>query len=486
MRTDFGGRLKHVGAILHGDLTMHAMSRTLLAVAGVVFATHAAAQATFFEDEGFAGRSVNATQQIPAFERQGFNDRASSVVIVGERWEICQDSQFKGPCLVLRPGRYPSLSAMGLNDRISSARIVSRNARIDDDRYAPAPEAAQVTFYEREGFEGRSFSAAEQVANLRRTGFKERAASAVVVGDRWEVCDDTRFRGRCVVLRPGRYTSLAAMGLNDRISSVRAVAADARIAEDRYAPAPVTGQATFFEQEGFAGRSFATQGQVANLQGAGFNGRAQSAVVLGDSWEVCDDARFNGRCVVLRPGRYASLAAMGLNDRVSSVRAVEWNARVGDDRYAPAPVPVYDSRRRGGERVYEANVSSSRAVLATSGQRCWVESEQVQQERSGANVPGAIVGAILGGVLGHQVGGGTGKDIATVGGVVAGAAVGANVGRGGGTTAQDVQRCENVPGGAQPAYWDVTYNFRGQDHRVQMATAPGRTITVNEQGEPRQ
>jgi len=125
-------------------------------------------------------------------------------------------------------------------------------------------------------------------------------------------------------------------------------------------------------------------------------------------------------------------------------------------------------------------------VLATSGQRCWIESEQVPQERSSANVPGAIVGAILGGVLGHQVGGGTGKDIATVGGAVAGAAVGANVGRGGGTVAQDVQRCENVPGGAQPAYWDVTYNFRGQDHRIQMTTAPGPTITVNEQGEPRQ
>ena len=568
---------------------MSAMSRTLLAVAGVVFASHAAAQATFFEDEGFGGRSLNATQQVPAFERHGFNDRASSAVIVGDRWEVCQDSQFNGPCLVLRPGRYPSLAAMGLNDRISSARIVSRNARIDDERYAPAPEAAQVTFYEREGFEGRSFSAAEQVANLRRSGFNERAASAVVVGDRWEVCDDVRFRGRCVVLRPGRYASLAAMGLNDRVSSVRAVVPDARIAEDRYAPAPApapqAGQVTFFEREGFAGRSFATQEPVANLQGSGFNDRAESAVVLGDRWEVCDDARFNGRCVVLRPGRYASLAAMGLNDRVSSVRAlpsnvridegryapapvtgqvsffesegfagrsftteepvanlqragfndraasavvlgdrfevcddagfggrcvvlrpgrypslaamglndrissvraVDWNARIGDDRYAPAPVPVYDSRRRGGERLYEANILSSRAVLATSGQRCWVESEQVPQERSGANVPGAIVGAILGGVLGHQVGGGTGKDIATVGGVVAGAAVGANVGRGGGTATQDVQRCENVPGGAQPAYWDVTYNFRGQDHRVQMATAPGPTITVNDRGEPRQ
>ncbi|MBE0549583.1 MAG: glycine zipper 2TM domain-containing protein [Rubrivivax sp.] len=376
---------------------------------------------------------------------------------------------------------------MGLNDRVSSARIVSRNARVDDDRLAPAPVAAQVTFYEREGFDGRSFTTAGQVANLRRSGLNDRAASVVVVGDRYEVCVDARFRGRCVVLRPGRYASLAAMGLNDRISSVRAVASNARIGDDRYAPAPLTGQVTFYEREGFDGRSFTTEEQIANLRRSGFNDRASSAVVLGVQYEVCDDAGFRGRCVVLRPGRYPSLAAMGLNDRVSSVRAVAANARIGDDRYAPAPVPVYDSRRRGGERLYEANVTSARAVLATSGQRCWVEREEVAQERSKANVPGAIAGAIIGGILGHQVGGGTGKDIATVGGVVAGAAVGANVGRNGGqATTQDVQRCENVPGGAQPAYWDVTYNFRGQDHRVQMATAPGTTITVNEQGEPRQ
>ena len=95
---------------------------------------------------------------------------------------------------------------------------MSRDARIPDDGYAPAPApvaaavAAQATFYEREGFDGRSFSTAQEVVNLRRTGFKDRAASAVVAEDRYEVCDDKRFRGRCVVLRPGRYASLAAMG----------------------------------------------------------------------------------------------------------------------------------------------------------------------------------------------------------------------------------------------------------------------------------
>ena len=65
--------------------------------------------------------------------------------------------------------------------------------------------------------------------------------------------------------------------------------------------------------------------------------------------------------------------------------------------------------------------------------------------------------------------------------------MGANVNRGAGqaATTQDVKRCENVPSQARPSLWDVTYTFRGQEHRVQMTTPPGATITVNEQGEPR-
>ena len=247
-------------------------------------------------------------------------------------------------------------------------------------------------------------------------------------------------------------------------------------------------QVTFYEQDGFRGRSFTTARQLGNLELSGFNDRASSVVVVGDRWEVCEDVRFSGRCVVLRPGQYPSLAAMGLNDRVSSVRAVARNARIDDQRYAPAPAAAPDYRRRNNERLYEANVTSVRAVVGTPEQRCWVEREQVVQDRSNANVPGAIAGALIGGILGHQIGGGTGKDVATAGGAVAGAAIGANVGRNGSgqqASTQDVQRCESVPSQARPQYWDVTYEFRGQDHRIQMTAPPGPTVTVNEQGEPR-
>ncbi len=358
-----------------------------------------------------------------------------------------------------------------------------------------AQASAQVTFYEREGFAGRAFTTERQVGNFERYGFNDRASSVVVVGERWEVCEDARFHGRCAVLRPGNYPSLAAMGLNDRVSSVRMVSRNARIEDNRYAPAPVAAnrsgaapQITFYEREGFDGRSFSTDKQIANFERFGFNDRASSVVVLADRWEVCEDVRFGGRCAVLRPGRYPSLAAMGLNDRISSVRDVSRNARVEDNRYAPAPAAAGDFNRRRNERLYEANVTSVRAVVGPPGQRCWVEREQVAQERGSANVPGAIAGAVIGGILGHQVGSGRGNDLATVGGAVAGAAVGANVGRTSGgqpVATQDVQRCESTPSQARSDLWDVTYSFRGQEHRVQLVAPPGPTITVNERGEPR-
>lgn len=350
---------------------------------------------------------------------------------------------------------------------------------------------AEVTFYELEDFAGQSFSTDRPVGNFERFGFNDRASSVIVTGGRWEVCDERRFRGRCVVLRPGEYPSLAAMGLNNRITSVQPIRRNARVDESQYAPLPMApprdnAQIMFFEHEGFGGRSFSADERVGNFARYGFNDRASSVVVFHDRWEVCEDAWFHGRCVVLRPGRYPSLAAMGLNDRVSSVREVPNDARIDYDRYAPPPAPVYDSRRRSDERLFEASVTSVRAVMGTPEQRCWVEQEQVAPASSSANIPGAIAGAVIGGILGHQLGGGRGKDLATAGGAVAGGVLGANIGRGE-TPAQtrDVQRCADIPASARPEYWDVTYNFRGQEHHIQTTTRPGPTVTVNERGEPR-
>lgn len=347
--------------------------------------------------------------------------------------------------------------------------------------------SADVTFYEHDNFGGRAFTANEPVDNFRRFGFNDRASSVVVRGEDWEVCDDLGFSGRCIVLRPGTYPSLRAMDMNDRLTSARAVGREHR--ERRYAPQPMPGEIVFYEDEGFRGRQFATRSDVASLRDFGFNNVASSAVVLGERWEACERSEFRGNCVILRPGRYPNLAAMGVNDSISSVRAVQPTARYDDQRYAPQPVPAYDWRRRPEERVFTVNVDTARAVYATpQQQRCWVEREQISQpQRNDANIGGAVVGGLIGGILGHQVGGGSGRDLATVGGAVAGAAIGANVGRDGSTVAstQNVQRCANVPAQGRPDYWDVSYRFRGVEHHMQTSTPPGPTVLVNDDGEPR-
>ena len=112
------------------------------AVAVFVFSSPARAQVTFYANDGFEGRAYTSQTQVNNLKRFGFNDRASSVVVRTDRWQICDDVNFKGRCMVLRPGQYPSLSAMGMADRISSARAVKRHARFDDRQYAPAPLVA--------------------------------------------------------------------------------------------------------------------------------------------------------------------------------------------------------------------------------------------------------------------------------------------------------------------------------------------------------
>lgn len=270
--------------------------------------------------------------------------------------------------------------------------------------------------------------------------------------------------------------------MNNRIKSAFALAA---IVVAGHAAA----QITFYENEGFRGRAFATQQTTGDFTRNGFNDRASSVIVDRGRWEVCEDTGFRGRCAVLQRGNYDSLRSIGFDNRISSVRPIQGNRPYAGNSPPPPPAaPVYEYRQRPQERVREVNVSSVREVLGAPGQRCWVERQAVQQpSNSGTSVGGAVLGGLVGGILGHQIGKGSGRDVATAGGAVAGAVVGNNIGgrnnAQGVVSTQDVQRCETTQG--TPAYYEVTYNFRGQEHRVQMSTPPGPTIMVNANGEPR-
>lgn len=115
------------------------------AVLGILLAAvafPAAAEITLYGREGFEGRSFTTQQRMGNLERANFANRASSAIVRGGRYEVCDEPRFEGNCYILRPGQYPSLRAMGLNDAIVSVRPIGAQAQYEERRFAPAPPVA--------------------------------------------------------------------------------------------------------------------------------------------------------------------------------------------------------------------------------------------------------------------------------------------------------------------------------------------------------
>lgn len=201
--------------------------------------------------------------------------------------------------------------------------------------------AAELTLFGRENFSGRRFQANEAISNLDRTGFNDRASSVIVRDGSWQLCEDAYFRGRCVMLQPGRYSSLREIGLSDRISSVRELGGWGEAprhegrGEGRWGGGS---RAVLFSNPDFRGERYVIDDNVLpDLANSGFNDRAQSLRVEHGYWIFCSDAAFRGTCRTFGPGSYPSLG-WGLDNKVSSGR------RISED-YPYNGNPNWNSRR---------------------------------------------------------------------------------------------------------------------------------------------
>ena len=227
-------------------------------------------------------------------------------------------------------------------------------------------------------------------------------------------------------------------------------------------------QITFYEGDGFRGRTFAAQ-QVSNFERAGFNDRASSVVVERGRWEVCENARFEGHCVVLHRGSYDSLRA--------------WASTTGSRRCARSTREHYDNERRSRsprrvrippppERaLIEVPVTSVRAVVGPPEQRCWVEQQQVgdraaRPQRAGRRSSAACSAASS---ATRSAAARARPSRRSAARSAARRSAPTSTASATSSRARTCAAAKTSPS-STPQYWDVTYNFRGVEHRVQMTT----------------
>jgi len=198
--------------------------------------------------------------------------------------------------------------------------------------FAVGATAQDIVLYQGENFSGPRFSASNSVDDLARVGFNDRASSVTIRNGAWQLCSDSHYRGQCATLRAGDYPSLGAMGLGNAVSSIREVGWQGGAPGPGAGPV-AGGSVVLFDAPGMTGRSLNVNGPIANLDGSGFNDRAQSAIVHSGMWQFCADADYQGSCEGLGPGQWPNLG--GVTGRVSSLRPVPGGGGGG----GPAPGP---------------------------------------------------------------------------------------------------------------------------------------------------
>lgn len=210
-----------------------AVGLTTLAAAGA-----ANAQIMLYENENFSGRNYSSMHSVSNLGDSGFNDRASSAVVRGGRWQICVDAYFGGRCETLGPGEYPSLQSMGLSNRVSSVRSLGwtpdggggwnnqpqwGGGGGQGGQGANWGSGARAVLYAGYNLSGETLVVdASGMSNLDRRGFNDKARSLRVESGYWIFCSDANFQGNCHTYGPGDYPNLPS-GQSHAISSGRRV-----------------------------------------------------------------------------------------------------------------------------------------------------------------------------------------------------------------------------------------------------------------------
>ncbi len=309
----------------------------VFAVAGIA----SAAEITFWEGPGFRGRTYSSNQTIANFADVGFNDRASSVVIRSGSWQLCGDAYFRGRCVTLGPGEYPSLASMGLENSVSSVRELGGWSGGGGGGGGGGGNRARVVLFDGGNFSGRNYDVNGTVPNFEPLGYNDRANSMIVHEGTWELCGDAQFGGYCQRFGPGRYATLGP--LSGQVSSMRPAGGGGGGGGGGWGGGP---RAVLYEGQGMSGRSFVIGNQVvANLDGTGFNDRASSLRVEGGYFVFCTDSNFGGECKTFGPGDYPTLPR-GMNNAISSGRRINesypYNAAPNWSAPAQAPAQVPD------------------------------------------------------------------------------------------------------------------------------------------------
>jgi hypothetical protein len=86
-----------------------------------------AAGIVLYASKDYRGPSHSVDRPRSDLRVESLQAEATSAVIASGKWELCEDAEFRGPCVTLGPGKYPSLGEFGLKYGAVSVRRAAQS-----------------------------------------------------------------------------------------------------------------------------------------------------------------------------------------------------------------------------------------------------------------------------------------------------------------------------------------------------------------------
>lgn len=279
---------------------------------------------TLFTQTNLSGDVRELYDVYPTLHDVSFNDRARSLVVLSGVWEVCEDSDFRGRCAVIRQDVY-DLAEIGLRNRISSVRPIYEYTDAPHGLLFNRDSLGRIRYsdYERDYAYSRPRTSVHvyygHSHDYRRHGYYHPRVGYGPLGYGY------RHRGHIGYGRA--YGHNRHRGYGHRSYGHRGYSHHDRIIRHERPPlrghyGARDGAATLHVDSHRGGASLGLNRGVRDLSRLRFNDNTSSISIKEGRWEVCEHANFRGRCEVIdaSTGRLNNLR---LNDNISSIRPLD-------------------------------------------------------------------------------------------------------------------------------------------------------------------